>query len=218
MKKMVGITCSIDEKKLYLNRDYTQIILNAGIIPLIISPDMVLNYPYIEKIIKNISGLVVSGGGDINPKFYKENNIACKKLVPDERVKAEIKLLKMFRKTSKPVLGICYGMQLINIFLGGTLLQDIQTNIDHTKGVHEIKIIDNPFLSEGIYNVNSSHHQAVKKLGKGLEYFAISNDGIIEGFYLKDHPFFVGVQWHPERDMGNASSLLWQSFFGKINQ
>lgn len=218
MNKIVGITCSIDPKKVYLNRDYTQIVLNAGFVPFLISADMVLNSYLMDKIINNLLGLIISGGGDINPAFYGEKNTACKNLVPDERVKADMELLKVFIKTQKPILGICYGMQLINIFLEGTLLQNIETEIDHTKGNHQVKIINNPFLQEGLYTVNSSHHQAVKKLGQNLEYFGISKDGIIEGFYLKNHPFFVGVQWHPERDTGNASFLLWQTFFRKINQ
>lgn len=212
--KTVGISLSIDEKKIYLNRDYVQAILRLGFIPLIISPEMVEEK--IDVIVENTSGLIISGGGDINPKFYGEENKACKNLVPDDRVKAEIKLLKAFIQTEKPVLGICYGMQLMNVFLGGTLLQDIKTEIDHKKGNHEIEVFK-PFpIEKGIYMVNSSHHQAVKDVGRELEIFCISKDGVIEGVYHKKHPFFVGVQWHPERDFSSASVSIWQSFSKKI--
>lgn len=211
--KIVGVTCSIDEKKIYLNRDYVQNIIKLGFVPLLISPDMK------EKVVDSIdkiSGLVISGGGDINPEFYGEKNNACKNLVPDERVQAEMELLKVFIEQEKPVLGICYGMQLMNVFLQGNLYQNIETEIDHTGGSHEIQVIDNFLMKRGIYVVNSSHHQAVKTPGKGLEIFCRAKDGIIEGFYLKDYPFFVGVQWHPERDFSEASRIIWQSFAKRI--
>lgn len=211
--KIVGITCSIDEKKLYLNRDYTTVIINLGFIPLIISPDM------IEKIlthINKISALIISGGGDINPNFYGEKNKACKNLVPDERVLSEMKLLKAFIETGKPILGICYGMQLMNIFLGGNPYQNIETQIKHSSDNHEIQVTDNFLFEKGQYIVNSSHHQAIKILGNGLEIFCMARDEVIEGVYLKEHPFFVGVQWHPERHMGEISLNLWKSFAKKI--
>lgn len=104
----------------------------------------------------------------------------------------------------------------MNVFLKGTLYQNIETEIDHTKGNHEIQVTDDFLLKKGIYTVNSSHHQAVKIPGKGLEVFCMAKDSIIEGFYLKGHPFFVGVQWHPERHSEEASQRIWQSFAKKI--
>lgn len=211
--KVIGITCSMDAKKRYLNRDYLQKIVNIGFMPLIITPEMLI---FKEKIIKNISALVISGGEDINPQFYGEKNTFCKNIVPYERVKAEMELLRAFLPTQKPVLGICYGMQLINIFFGGSLFQNIESSINHRKGNHKIEIFDDFPLKRGKFTVNSSHHQAVKRLGKGLEIFCVAEDEIIEGFYLKGHPFLVGIQWHPERDKGKASSYLWKIFSKKI--
>lgn len=211
--KFIGITCSVENKKIFLNRDYIESIVKLGFFPLIISPDIT------EKVIESIdeiSGLIISGGGDINPEFYGERNTACKKLVPDERVLAEMKLIEIFIQKEKPVLGICYGMQLMNVFFQGTLYQNIETEIDHTKGSHEIKVVDDFLIKKDVYVVNSSHHQAVKSLGRGLEIFCMAGDGVVEGFYLKGHPFFVGVQWHPERDFSEASLSIWQSFAKKI--
>lgn len=219
MKKLIGITCGIDEKKLYLNRDYIQSVVKLGFVPFIISPNMIIINKEAESlphIVKNLSGLIISGGEDINPEFYGDKNTSCKTLVSNERVKAEMELLKAFTLTKKPVLGICYGMQLMNVFLGGTLYQNIETEIDHTSGYHEITVFDSFLLRKGDYTVNSFHHQAIKILAKELEILCMAKDGIIEGFYLKEHPFFVGVQWHPERDSGEASLMLWQAFIKKI--
>lgn len=211
--RFIGITCSIDEKKSYINRDYLSIVTSLGFVPLIISKEMEI---YKDEILRKISALIISGGGDINPKFYGEEDFACKNIVPDERVNFEIELLKDFMHTEKPILGICYGMQLINVLFGGTLIQNISSSVDHTRGSHEIEIINDFPMKKTKGMVNTSHHQAVKSLGKGLEVFCYCADGVIEGFYLKEHPFLVGVQWHPERDKSETSTLLWQIFKKKI--
>ncbi|MCS7214751.1 MAG: type 1 glutamine amidotransferase [Thermodesulfovibrio sp.] len=211
--KIVGITCSFDAGKLYLKRNYVKAVINLGFIPLIISPEMtdkILNY------INEISALIISGGGDINPNFYGEKNRACKNFEPDERVLSEFKLIEAFIEKKKPILGICYGMQLMNVFLGGTLYQNIETEIKHTSGNHQIQVIDNFLINKGNYTVNSYHHQAIKTLGNRLEIFCIAEDRIIEGVYLKEYPFFVGVQWHPERHRGEISLSLWKSFAKSI--
>ncbi len=108
-------------------------------------------------------------------------------------------------------------MQLINVVFGGTLYQDIDSDakveISHKKDYHMIVITENRFLKEGRFSVNSTHHQAIKKLGKHLSAFAYSTDNLIEGFYKEDYPFLMGIQWHPERLPGNElSTALFKSF------
>jgi putative glutamine amidotransferase len=137
---------------------------------------------------------------------------------PEEpaRISFEISLLREIIKERKPVFGICYGMQLINIFFRRTLYQDIGLqvpgSVNHGKGGHTISITSNPYIKEGEYSVESSHHQAVKKAGKGLKPFAFATDGLVEGVYHEDFVFVVGVQWHPERTAGPLTAQLFKSF------
>jgi putative glutamine amidotransferase len=107
-------------------------------------------------------------------------------------------------------------MQLINIAMGGTLYQDIvmqkDGSINHREGSHAVHVEDNPFIPVGRYEVNSSHHQAVKETGRGLKTFARSPDGLVEAFYSPDYRFLMGVQWHPERMRNVISERVFTSF------
>lgn len=209
---IVGITTDIEGKYLKCRRDYTEAVTRVGGMPVFIPPSENAAF-YAEK----IDALLIPGGCDINPSYYHEDILPHVKLVPRERSDFEISLLKEMIKLRKPVFGICYGMQLINVALGGTLYQDIESqlssDIDHRKGYHKIVIKQNRFIAEGEYSVDSTHHQAVKELGSGLMGFTFSQDKLIEAFYRNDYPFLMGVQWHPERFLGDKLSLkLFQGF------
>ncbi len=160
-------------------------------------------------------GLILIGGEDVSPKFYNEENTFSE--VNEKRDLAEFELIEKFLKYERVIFGICRGIQVINVFFGGSLYQDIPNqlnsyihkfykektpkNIEVFNGdtYHKVKIISkNPLFEISEFIVNSRHHQAIKKLANDFEIFAISEDNIIEGIFHKKLPIF-GVQWHPER-------------------
>lgn len=156
------------------------------------------------------SGLLLPGGADINPLLYhQEPSDKCGK--PNNlRDTAEWEMLNAFLPFGRPVLCICRGVQLLNVFFGGTLHQDIkdlQTAkhadfLSKNRGCHKVSFRPHTRLEEIFKEpsavVNSLHHQAVDKKGSGLTVSAVSEDGFTEGLELTSHPFCIGVQWHPE--------------------
>lgn len=155
-------------------------------------------------------GLLIPGGDDIDPSLYGQTKTQkCGKQNP-LRDRLDPALLQMFLPTGKPVLGVCRGMQMLNVFLGGTLHQDIhdQQSLCHQnfpargKGVHDVSVADNSRLRSIVgsarIRVNSLHHQTVDVPGAGLTVTARSDDGFAEAIELEEHPFCMGLQWHPE--------------------
>lgn len=160
-----------------------------------------------------LDGLVLQGGVDISPTTYGEEPIEAMKdhRTDPIRDRYELKLLKAFVQKKKPVLGICRGFQLMNVFKGGTLFQDLPTQ--HQNGVshrsdtydaftHSVKVSSGGMMDK-MYErkfgeIVSIHHQGIKKLGEGLQVEAISDDGLIEAFSSTQEDFYFGVQWHPE--------------------
>lgn len=156
------------------------------------------------------TSLLLPGGSDVNPMLYGQNNdLVLSRNIDDDRDKFERELLEVALKNKLPILGICRGLQLVNVHLGGTLHQDIPNHKGNEGSDldHIIKVFDNSLLKEitGTDNgkVNSSHHQAVDKVADDLVVTTVSeNDNVIESLEWKDkenkYPLLL-VQWHPER-------------------
>jgi gamma-glutamyl-gamma-aminobutyrate hydrolase PuuD len=172
---------------------------------------------------KHLDGLLLQGGADLSPQSYAE--VASSPEWPGDRVRDmyELELLHEFIESGKPVLGVCRGCQLINVAFGGTLYQDIATDVptanahvnedydQHRHGVHfpDGSTLLNMFPGRRDAIVNSIHHQAVKTLGRDLNIEAVSaQDGIIEAVRYRRAPFVMGVQWHPEFHRAGGPELL----------
>ncbi|OLL30143.1 peptidase C26 [Burkholderia sp. SRS-W-2-2016] len=172
---------------------------------------------------KHLDGLLLQGGADVSPQTYAE--AASSHEWPGDRVRDmyELELLHEFVESGKPVLGVCRGCQLINVAFGGTLYQDIATDVptadahvnenydQHRHGVHfpDGSTLLNMFPGRRDAIVNSIHHQAVKTLGRDLNIEAVSaSDGIIEAVRYRRAPFVMGVQWHPEFHRAGGPELL----------
>lgn len=227
MKPLIGITMNLDEQVSrnlnILDQDYGKSILQAGGIPV---PILGI-YQSIPDLVKRLDGFLFTGGDDIHPRCYKEKPLsgAQIRLTSDNRVKFETKLFKAAVKVKKPVLAVCYGTQLINVALGGTLYQDIALQIPKTlkhgptlegeKVFHAVSIFEGTKLCHVMGNCNtgdcnirvrSAHHQSIKNPGKGLRLSAVSPDGVFEALESRGKNFLVAVQWHPEKTLSDRAS------------
>ena len=212
---IIGITFDFENSGGYskfpwyaIRENYLTCLYKFGAIPFPILHENSLN----NTLLKILDGLVITGGNfDINPKLYSENNGGSRNL-KNKRTNFEIDIFQKFLETTKPILGICGGEQLMNVANGGNLVQDInhsiKTKIYHEQKnprdevSHEISIKRNSKLykivkSEKI-EVNSAHHQSVNTLGKDFISSASASDGIIEAIEHIKHPWCLGLQWHPE--------------------
>ncbi|GHV43973.1 peptidase C26 [Synergistales bacterium] len=182
----------------------------------------------VAALAKKLDGILFIGGEDIDPRYYAEPMDGSKDIVA-ERDDLEIKLFENFYKARKPILGICRGLQLINVFFRGSLIQDIPKEaeasgkpyLNHTRNdakneaVHKVNTVSGTrlagLLGDG-FGVNSLHHQATRRPGDGLLVSAYSEDGLIEGLEHSDYPFLIGVQWHPERLSEAPHFKLFEAF------
>jgi putative glutamine amidotransferase len=213
---LIGITTGYEqhgEAVVSLGRRYICAVERAGGVPVTLAP--LQEQRLVERYACQLDGLIVSGGKDIPPALYGEETHPETDPLSEERPLFEIQLVRLFHEMDKPVLGICYGCQLLNVALGGSLIQDIPSQIGnlvkhrrqssqqpHARHVVSIRPDSRLGRTLGATEVEivSSHHQAVKQRGTHLRVAALAPDGVIEAIELEDARFFVGVQWHPEMD------------------
>ena len=181
----------------------------------------------LKDIVDRVDGLLLTGGNDVAPVLYGETKETfCGENDP-RRDRMEARLIELALQADKPVFGICRGLQILNVVLGGTLYQDLKTQtgteITHSmdkpydRTVHEVNILpDTPLAAlygPGTLAVNSRHHQGIKGLAPALRAQAVASDGLIEAVYLPEYRFVQAVQWHPEhRWQAAESQSLLRSF------
>jgi putative glutamine amidotransferase len=230
-KPIIGIVMNYDEKGEYfseypwyaLRKDYFRSVQNAGGAPV----GLPFHVDAIPDYVRMMDGLLIAGGEDYPPEFYGEAPMGDKlNLLKGGRSEFDFKILATALEKNIPVLGICAGEQAINIYFGGTLIQDIETMIpgalNHMKPCpshepsHLIEIEEGTLLHHctgaKAYKVNSAHHQAVNRVGKGLIVNARSPDGVIEGIEHPDYKFCLGVEWHPEFEIDAEDRRLMKAF------
>ena len=229
-KPIIGISCNLypatkdrdfsrGRDVNYLQVDYASYIVEAGGIPVLLP--VLSDQKSIDELVDTFSALVLSGGADVAPQLYKEDILDARFPGETKRARFEIDLLHSTHKKGKPVLGICRGLQVINVAFGGTLYQDLnsQCNVGNHQVLegqptpfHDVHLKPGSQLCKIIGNttihVNSSHHQAVKTPAPDFSVTAEADDGVIEGLEFEDSSFIVGVQWHPERLEGQEAESL----------
>ena len=203
--------CTKEDQDIFLSTmDYPRAVFAAGGFPVLYPP--INDRDYIRKIIETSDGVILTGGADLHPSRYGEAPHPRLGRVVPERDAFEWTVLETALKTGKPVLGICRGFQLINVFFGGTLYQDIESQgagIERHWGrqpkeeeVHSVYLLPGSRLNRAYgtetVQVNSFHHQAVKAMGRGLCITATSSDGLAEGLEGEGEDLLMAVQWHPE--------------------
>jgi putative glutamine amidotransferase len=209
VQPVIGITCgeAAGTEKLYLNLPYIRALTAAGGLPVLL-PGIAgreVDYLYL------INGLLLSGGGDVDPFLFGEEPLPLVGEISPDRDRFEIELARLAMEEGIPVLGICRGIQVLNIAAGGTVSQDIslvsRASLKHVQqaprayGTHGLRLLPGSLLAgalgEGDVRVNSFHHQSLARLGAGLRPTAYAPDGIVEGIEY-EKSWALGVQFHPE--------------------
>ena len=223
-KPLIGLTPQVDEEgRWWINPDYMNSVSRAGGIPVLLP--VTEKKEELEEIARRFDGFLFTGGPDVDPAFYGQEKEAFCGGIDRERDAMEMKLFRLVFDLDKPILGICRGIQLMNVALGGTLYQDIPTQVPseiphrvlekpQAREVHEITAAPVcPFgdLPRKLM-VNSRHHQAIDRLAPGLAVRARAADGIIEAVYMPEKPQVRAVQWHPE----NFDNALSRIIFGEF--
>jgi putative glutamine amidotransferase len=219
MRPIIGIT-STGKNEAYLESryyksyyaspsQYVDAVKKAGGVPILIPP---INPDDVSHILQIVDAVIISGGTDIAPEFYGGNSEHPNLTQLDkERDASEIAIVQtIIEMADKPLFCVCRGMQVLNVALGGTMLEHIPDIIENDMHrddgfwtLHDVDIDHTSLLAQVMQsetvNTYSGHHQAIKTLGEGLSVVAKAADGIIEALSYDSHPWLLAVQWHPEK-------------------
>ncbi|GKW45158.1 gamma-glutamyl-gamma-aminobutyrate hydrolase family protein [Planococcus sp. NCCP-2050] len=227
-KPVIGITARVEKDQMYsLDPVYGRAILQAGGLPLIVP---IVDEEDIPLLCERLDGLIVTGGGDINPTLYgEEPHIRLGAVYPGSD-QYEKELILNFLELDKPFIGMCRGMQMLNVSLGGTIYQDLEAQYEgtlyqhkqmamRTHRTHSVTLEDESrlikIMEEKTFNVNSFHHQGIKDVSDKLKIAGRAADGLVEALESENHQFVMGIQWHPEEfalQGDEASKKLFERF------
>jgi putative glutamine amidotransferase len=200
---------------------YLNAIAAAGGVPVMIP--LGLSEANLLEIVQRMDGILLPGGGDIEPRLYQGQQYSTVARVDEDRDRVELLVAQTAVSQKKPLLAICRGMQVLNVTLGGSLWEDVllmpqgmrhEFSRSHPRNylAHNVIIEPDSLLAKQLgcteTAVNSLHHQGVRQLAEGLRATAVAPDGLIEGVEIIDHPHAVAVQWHPENLIHNAPHML----------
>lgn len=233
MRPVIGIPCQADfragsQRPIYgNNRTYVHAVESAGGLPILIP--MLADLRHLEDLLPRLDGILFSGGIDMQPSLYGESKLAEADEPDTQLDEFEIAVANWALQEDIPILGVCRGMQLLNVVLGGSLYQDIASqrpdalehrrrDLPRTALTHSVTIeagsIMERVLGTRVLHINSLHHQAVRDPGKGVYISGRAEDGIAELMEVPGHRFLLGVQGHPEEIYGQVEpfSRLFQAF------
>ncbi|RFB18058.1 gamma-glutamyl-gamma-aminobutyrate hydrolase family protein [Bacillus sp. HNG] len=210
-KPIIGVTSHVElDSKHTLSNDYIQAVIQAGGIPVILPIGIDED---VSQLVTNLDGLLLTGGGDIDPFLFGEEPHPKLGAISPGRDDLEPAIIKEMIAADKPILAICRGIQILNIALGGDMYQDIYSQhetqlLQHSQKApryhfaHFVKAKEGSLLASIAgtteFKVNTDHHQSVRHVPYPLDVSGVASDGIIEAIESTGHSFVLGVQWHPE--------------------
>jgi putative glutamine amidotransferase len=229
---IIGVIPLWDEKKdsIWMLPGYMQGLEEAGAVPVILN--LTISETVLKQAARFFDGFLFTGGHDVNPELYgQEKTNYCEEICGiRDQMEAYI-FREAVLNQKKSALGICRGIQLFNVLLGGSLYQDIPTEfsgaVNHIKGppydvpAHNVRLLPESPLrkltGKECLEVNSYHHQGINRIANGLEIMALADDGLVEAVYMPDHSYVWAVQWHPEFSLKDEiSKKIFSSFVKSV--